>query len=98
MANGYLPEVVRHACDNPPCCNPLHLLGGTHADNVADKIRRGRGADGSRNGQAKLTEDEVIAIRESRASGESPTDIAVRFGISRKYVWEITAYRSRKAA
>ena len=42
MAHGYVPEVVRHACDNPPCCNPLHLLGGTHADNVADKVRRGR--------------------------------------------------------
>src|SRR5215475_7535449 len=31
--HGYLPPVVRHTCDNPPCCNPAHLLPGTHREN-----------------------------------------------------------------
>lgn len=35
-------EVVRHSCDNPPCCNPEHLLLGTQADNVKDMWDRGR--------------------------------------------------------
>lgn len=35
-------EVVRHTCDNPPCCNPKHLIAGTQRDNVHDSIKRGR--------------------------------------------------------
>jgi HNH endonuclease len=31
-----------HTCDNPPCCNPLHLWEGTNAENVADSIAKGR--------------------------------------------------------
>ena len=33
---------VRHSCDNRPCCNPKHLLSGSHQDNMKDKRERGR--------------------------------------------------------
>lgn len=41
---GPIPEgnVIRHKCDNPGCCNPEHLLAGTQADNMKDKVSRGR--------------------------------------------------------
>lgn len=44
IAYGDLPAgfVVRHACDNPPCCNPLHLSLGTQQDNSDDNKRRRR--------------------------------------------------------
>lgn len=33
---------VLHKCDNPPCCNPLHLFLGTELENVRDAIRKNR--------------------------------------------------------
>lgn len=39
--DGYHGTVVRHTCDNPPCCNPRHLVLGTQADNNHDRdVRR----------------------------------------------------------
>ena len=34
--------LIRHTCDRPICCNPAHLVTGTHDDNMKDKILRGR--------------------------------------------------------
>lgn len=34
--------VVRHTCDNPPCFNWRHLIEGTHAENVEDRMERGK--------------------------------------------------------
>jgi hypothetical protein len=44
LTRGPIPKgmVIRHTCDNPPCCNPLHLEIGTHRDNVHDRMKRGR--------------------------------------------------------
>lgn len=43
-------EVARHRCDRMPCCCPDHLLWGSQADNVMDRVVRGRTAVGERNG------------------------------------------------
>ena len=77
---------VCHACDNPPCCNPSHLFLGTTRENSLDSIEKGRwgyrGNKGSKNGQAKLTEEDIVAIRGLLARGETRRAIARRFGLS----------------
>lgn len=47
LATDELGEVCMHSCDNPLCINPSHLQWGTHSDNVADKVSKGRQARGA---------------------------------------------------
>jgi hypothetical protein len=48
LTNGPIPDGlhVLHMCDNPPCCNPKHLRLGTHQENMADCIAKGRNSKG----------------------------------------------------
>lgn len=41
---GAIPDglVLCHACDNPKCCNPLHMFTGTQKENIGDMISKGR--------------------------------------------------------
>jgi len=71
--------LVLHGCDNPRCCEPTHLRLGTHGDNVADRVQRGRSARGIRNGRSKLTPDNVRDIR--RRHREPVGKLAREFGV-----------------
>ena len=55
--------IVMHTCDNPACVRPSHLVVGTHADNMADKVRKNRQASGEKNGASLLTELQVREMR-----------------------------------
>jgi hypothetical protein len=86
-------KVVRHTCDNPSCVNPRHLTLGTQADNMRDRDRRNRQPRGQRNGQAKLTPEEV---REIRNSTRPSRELAKIYGVSYSQIRSIKAYRSWK--
>lgn len=61
--------IAMHICDTPSCCNPSHLVLGTHADNQNDKFKKGRQAKGSKCGTSILTEDVVLLCREIYSKG-----------------------------
>lgn len=54
---------VCHKCDNRKCARPSHLWLGTHEENQLDKFSKDRHLFGSKNPPAKLTEKQVIEIR-----------------------------------
>ena len=88
MANGPIPagKIVMHSCDNPACVRPDHLSVGTHADNMADMVEKGRSQIGETNSQAKLTEADAIAIKtDTRLHREIASD----YGISIQLVGNI---------
>ncbi|MFF4900425.1 hypothetical protein [Streptomyces sp. NPDC001068] len=58
-----------HTCDTPACCEPSHLFEGTSAANQGDKVAKSRQAWGTQVNTAKLTPDQVKAIREAYRSG-----------------------------
>lgn len=68
LAKGPIPAglLVLHSCDNPACCNPDHLFLGTVQDNVNDKVSKGRQLRGEQQKNAKLTTEQVLAIRRDK--------------------------------
>lgn len=94
LSRGEIPPEsnVLHRCDVPTCINPEHLFIGSHADNVADKVAKGRQLRGSDISGSKLTEADVLAIRASalgvnetaRQMGVSPMTVSL---LRRRKTW-----------
>ena len=86
LATGEFPQVVMHMCDNPPCCNPSHLRGGTQADNVRDMNIKGRATarfkGGRPHGNARLTLEQAQDIRRRFRARVPRKEIARQFGVS----------------
>lgn len=98
-----------HRCDNRACCNPAHLFLGTHQDNMRDRDAKRRVAHGAKspavlhpdkivrgeaNSNARLTVDDVIAIRAAPGkTREEIAPLAERFGVSISHIRKIRSGR-----
>jgi hypothetical protein len=98
LFNGTIPanKHVLHKCDVRNCVNPDHLFLGTHKDNMADMVKKGRlvvpNVEGEHNPQAKLNKVKVARMRQLRLkTNMSYRKIANLFGVS-----DMTAYRAIK--
>ncbi len=68
------------------CVNPNHLRWATHVENEADKVLHGTRIQGSKHVKAKLTEQEVISIRNRVVNGEGITALAREYGVSHSLI------------
>lgn len=98
MHYGPIPDGLNalHRCDNRPCVRPDHLFLGTQADNVHDMHRKGRHRfvvppppRGELNRGAKLTAEQVLAIRAAIADGARSCDLAARYGVRESQIGRI---------
>jgi len=81
---------ILHKCDNPGCVRPEHLYAGTNAENVRDKMIRGRTGKEKRAGErhhaTKFTADDVRSIRSSTATH---TALAKQYGVTIQCISQI---------
>lgn len=84
---------VCHSCDTPACINPEHLWLGTNADNVADKMAKGRhsGPKGERSNTAILREWQA---QEILTDTRSYTAIAKEYGVTISAISDLKNGRS----
>ena len=96
---GPIPKhcVVMHVCDNPRCINPDHLVAGSIADNVADKVATGRQARGEKNGRAKLRPRQVATIRRLHRAGRlTKSQLARQYSVDRGSIGRILSRKTWK--
>jgi hypothetical protein len=89
--------VICHTCDITACVNPDHLYEGTQADNVRDRVLRGRGGShkiaGENSKNSKLKKEDVWEIRSSK---QTLSFLAKKFGIGTSQVHRIKTNKSWK--
>lgn len=90
LHNGPIPDGLKvlHKCDVRHCVNPDHLFLGTIKDNVDDMIQKGRKVilKGQDNPRAKLTNNQVLQIKEELKTEKRHADIAKEYGVSKSLV------------
>ena len=98
LAKGPIPPglMIRHTCDNRPCCNPAHLLTGTNADNHRDACERQRWRMGISNGNAKLTDEQISFIRNNLT--RRGVDLASELGVAQSTVSMVRTGKRRTTA
>lgn len=96
IKNGHYPDVCRHKCDNRLCVNPDHLEDGSPADNARDFSERSNAHRGEDHERAKLSDLEVVQIRELHDYGFKQVDIAKLYEVSQSAISLVVRRKRRK--
>lgn len=92
-APGFKSAEAAHSCGNRACVNPNHLRWATSKENHADRVAHGTTNKGQKHPLNKLSENDVRAIRNRGAAGDSHRQIARDYGISKTTVRHIVIRR-----
>lgn len=84
---------VCHTCDVRACVNPKHLFLGTPKQNSEDMVIKKRQAFGTKVKLAKLSEEEVILIRQSSLSSRELSKI---FKVSKSTILSVKSQKTWK--
>src|SRR3990172_29465 len=88
---------VCHHCDNHLCVHPDHLFLGTQRENNLDRDFKDRVRHGENHASAKLTEADVIAIREAYAANQTTyRALAQQYNVSHGTISGIIGRRTWK--
>jgi len=105
MENGPIPDglFVLHRCDNPPCVRPDHLFLGTQTDNMQDaatkqrrRYRTGPRPEyrGTLTPAHKLSEADVVRIRELSERGWTLRRLALEFHVGQTAIFKVVHRQS----
>jgi hypothetical protein len=86
----------RHLDGNPANNRLRNVCWGTHRANIGDRGRHGTTARGERVGNAKLSDEHAAAIIPRVDSGESRTQIATEYGVSRSIISQLARGKTFK--
>lgn len=87
---------ILHRCDVGDCIEPTHLYTGDQAQNMADKINRGRDASprGEASGVARLTDEAVRDIRRKRMAGFTMPALAIEYEVGVSTIKAVCDFRT----
>lgn len=100
LFHGPVPEghEVRHTCHNRACVNPVHLVSGTHQDNMDDMVAAGRQSHGGGrpSSLAEWDKEWICWLYSQRRATQQ--ELARRFGVTQTRISQIVRDARRKVA
>jgi hypothetical protein len=99
LIKGFIQDgnVIMHNCDNRKCVNPKHLSEGSQNDNITDMFNKNRQNPPMemKNHRCKLTDKQILEIRELKKLNMLNREIALLYGVSLPQVSRINNYKRR---